>query len=163
MQTTTSRTRKPERRISVIAREGETLLLEIADGKAPQPTYYFCTPMPSDWGAAFRVEKQDAVGTAETYDVLIDPKASICSCPGFLFHSRDCRHIAGLKALAVRGSLPGIPRKFGLVEVGGKFRPGRDDEPRSQPFYRSAGDYACNDPVGWERHCLDIEGGDHAA
>jgi hypothetical protein len=172
MNATTSRTRKPERRIGVVAREGEFFLIELQDGK--KLDYYISRKIASDWGQAFQLEKQDAVGLAEVYHVLLAGRESTCTCRGFCFHQRPCKHITGLQALASTCKLPGY-KSPSLQEVSAPFRPGRTDEPSprfvdgledifapSSPW-RSAGDYAANDPTGWEQHCLDISDGDHAA
>jgi len=84
----------------VVTREGDTLLLEIYDGRRPDSAFYFATPLSSDWGTAFTLEKQDAQGTAERYDVLLDDQQSSCTCKGFCYHQKPCKHILGLRALA---------------------------------------------------------------
>lgn len=159
-QTTTTRTAK-QRTLTVVAREGDTLLLEICDGRKPEPTYYFVSPMASDWGTAFKVERQGEHDTDESYDVLLDGRMSSCTCPGFLFHAKDCKHVAALKVLQQRGKLPGTKpaRRCGLVEVTGPFRPGRDDEPagyRENIFHdtRSCG---CRTSDEHEALCLQPE------
>ncbi|MBL8798735.1 MAG: SWIM zinc finger family protein [Planctomycetia bacterium] len=123
-----NRKQVPARSISVVHREADTLLLEIFDGRKAEPTYYFATPIPSDWGTAFKVERQGEHDTDESYDVLLDGHNSSCTCKGFTYHARDCKHVAGLKALAQRGLLPGT-MPASLREVDGPFIPGRSDEP----------------------------------
>lgn len=128
MTTTTTKPAHKQRLLSIVAREGDTLLLEISDGRKPEPTYYFATPIPSDWGQAFKVERQGAADTDEAYDVMLDGRLSSCTCPGFLYHLKDCKHVAALKVLQQRGKLPGTA-PASLREATGPFRPGRDDEP----------------------------------
>jgi len=108
MNATKSRNRKqvPARSIGLVARDGEFNLLEIFDGKRPDPDYYFAKAIPSDWGTAFQLEKQDAVGLAEVYKVCLAGRDSVCDCKGFCFHQKPCKHILGLQALVAAGRLP---------------------------------------------------------
>lgn len=119
-----------------------------------------------------RLTKSDG----QVYDT--DLIHSSCDCADGTFRSErpnGCKHQAALRALLPVAGIPLPKPVYGpvahprLQELGRDFRPGRDDEPRRpgrQPAsqsYRSAGDYAANDPEGWERHCLDLTGPDEAA
>jgi hypothetical protein len=72
-------------------------------------TDYYLTPLPSDFGRAFRLEKFSTQGV-ETYHVLLNGGHSTCECKGFLKHGmckdgRGCKHIASLTALKERGKV----------------------------------------------------------
>lgn len=114
MHVTRPRTRKqvPPRSISVAARVNDTLLLQIFDGRSAEPTFYFCSPIPSDWGRAFRLERQGEQDTDEVYDVLLDDRKSTCTCKGFQFYDRPCKHVLGLLALAAREQLPEAQHQY---------------------------------------------------
>jgi len=126
----------PRRSIGVVAREGEFSLLELFDGKKPAPDYYFAKPIPSDWGTAFQLEKQDAVGLAEVYNVCLAGHDSTCDCKGFCYYQQPCKHILGLQALGATGQLPIPASARSLVELGCEFRPGYHDEPIEDIFTR---------------------------
>jgi hypothetical protein len=72
-------------------------------------TDYYLTPLPSDFGRAFQLEKFTTQGE-ENYHVLLNGEHSTCECKGFLKHGlckdgRGCKHIASLNALKERGKL----------------------------------------------------------
>jgi hypothetical protein len=64
---------------------------------------YHVTPIPSDFGAAFRVEKVSDPDLP-TYDVCLDGNGGHCGCKGFC-HRGTCRHVDGLHALRAAGQL----------------------------------------------------------
>jgi hypothetical protein len=104
---TTSRRRKqPERRIRLLKpiREGFGAVQIFIDG---EPHNYLLLPLASDFGAAFRLVKQELVPQAEgfyelqdtaRYNVCLDGERSSCECPGFLRWGK-CKHVSGLAAL----------------------------------------------------------------
>jgi hypothetical protein len=115
----------PRRSIGVVATHGEWFLLEIHDGR--KTDFYMAKKIPSDFGQAYVLEKQDEHGTVETYHLCLDGRQSTCDCPGHCF-TGHCKHWEGMQVLAAYGKLPGY-RSPSLREVTGPFKPGRDDEP----------------------------------
>jgi len=120
----------------VVTREGNHFLLEVQ-----QPTgtdYYIVTPIPADYGTAFRVAKQHPTEDRDlaVYHVNIgdmhDPAAvdASCECPGFCYRGK-CRHILGIRTLIDSGKLPWPRSRSCLAEA--PFIPGRSDEPRFAP------------------------------
>jgi hypothetical protein len=102
--------RKPERKIRLVrpVTDGVGALLITIDG---EPHTYLLSPVPSDFGAAFLLTKQEQVpvdpGIFETrdvakYHVLLDDERSQCECKGFARWNR-CKHVEGLQALQKRG------------------------------------------------------------
>jgi hypothetical protein len=73
----------------------------------PDAADYYLTPVPSDWGVAYRLDK---MGDEEArYHVLLDPLAegglfASCECKGHLRWGY-CRHVHGLLLLRERGEL----------------------------------------------------------
>jgi len=102
MSTTTTRRAKKQRTIGLVAREREWFLLEVFDSR--KTDFYLAKPIPSDWGQAFLLEKQDDAGTAETYRVCLDGQHSTCDCKGHSYHGH-CKHWQGLLALREAGKL----------------------------------------------------------
>jgi hypothetical protein len=76
----------------------EGKLLRIVNGDTL--TYYRVTPLPSQFGTAFRLQK--VVTGNETYDVLLDGRESSCTCKGNTYRGR-CKHVDGLTILRQRG------------------------------------------------------------
>ncbi len=72
-------------------------------------TGYDLTPVPSDWGLAYRLRRHGVTGEGlanGVYDVLVeDTGEAHCDCPG---HTRwgHCKHVAALRTLAAEGLLP---------------------------------------------------------
>jgi hypothetical protein len=107
--TTKPRRKQPERRIR--------LLKPIRDGFgavqifiAGEPHNYLIFPLVADFGAAFRLVKQELVPQTEgfyelqdtaRYNVCLDGERSSCECPGFLRWGK-CKHVSGLAALRQR-------------------------------------------------------------
>jgi hypothetical protein len=89
--------------------------------------HYWLTPLPSDFGRAFRLTKFLHQG-GEQYDVLLDGDQSTCECLGHLRWQTPCKHISALLQLDLAGRLPTPPK----------------------PAYRSTADFAANDPEGYE-------------
>jgi hypothetical protein len=94
---------KPPRSVGLVIRpEGYASgVLRIRVGESE--TDYVITPMRSDFGRAFRLEK---VGTdaGETYHVCLDGAKTTCDCKGFARWSH-CKHADGLTALVAAGRL----------------------------------------------------------
>ncbi len=110
MQTTTAtptRQRKPRvkpaRAIGVAVRPSEVnpfFVVRVTEGK--KLDHYAVTPIPSDWGTAYAVEKLGA--EQEPYHVNLAGADSVCDCKGFTRHGH-CRHVEGLAALTKAGRL----------------------------------------------------------
>jgi hypothetical protein len=64
---------------------------------------YHVTPIPSDFGTAFPVEKVSNP-VLRTYATCLEGNGGHCSCKGFC-HRGTCRHIDGLHALKAAGQL----------------------------------------------------------
>jgi hypothetical protein len=138
-----TRTRKPvSRTVRVLEQpthdtDGWGALQITVNGK---PANYLVRFIPCEFGAGvlgLELEKLDDELTtaAEKYHVALDPFAGVhqCECLGFLRHHR-CKHTAGLAKLVELGAL----------------------KPPAATTHRSAGDYAANDPCGWEDHSADV-------
>ena len=96
--------RKPERGIRLEVRpEGDCPgIVRITVGN--QYADYFLTPMPSDFGRAFKVEKIGLQVNDPPYHVNIDADKRTCECKGFLRHGH-CKHADGIAALIAAGRL----------------------------------------------------------
>src|SRR5262249_25655201 len=92
---------KPARsiRLCLTPFEGTPGVVRITVGN--QPTDYFLTELPADFGRGFRVEK---VGTDDRYAVNLDGERHCCDCKGFARWQR-CKHADGLAALLTAGRL----------------------------------------------------------
>lgn len=102
---------KPERRIRILhpISDKSAGVIEITIGK--DENVYAVRPMPSDFGAAFRLIKGELVEVpeeetlrlraAEQYDVCLNGPQSTCECKGFLYHGH-CKHVDGLTTLRQR-------------------------------------------------------------
>src|SRR5260370_18560379 len=69
------------------------------DGKA---SYYWISPLASDFGRAFRFEKPEIDGGA--YDMLLHQGGDSCTCKGHTYHGY-CKHVDCCKALIAAGKL----------------------------------------------------------
>ena len=111
--TTTTKTRsrrKPERRIRLIKPVQDGMgAIQITIGG--EPHNYLIYPLRSDFGAAFRLIKQELVPQEEgfyeledtaRYNVCLDGERSSCECIGFSKHGH-CKHVSGLAVLRQRG------------------------------------------------------------
>jgi hypothetical protein len=67
-----------------------------------QPSYYWITPIPSDFGRAFRFEKP--APETDVYDVLLDPPGDSCTCKGHTYGGY-CKHADCVRALLAAGKL----------------------------------------------------------
>ncbi len=67
---------------------------------------YTLTPLPSDFGTAYRLGKATADGCSEEYDVLLAGRESSCTCKGNTFRGH-CKHVEALQALIQSGKLAG--------------------------------------------------------
>jgi hypothetical protein len=66
---------------------------------------YGLTPLPSDFGVAFRIDKADrGDGQTEEYDVLLHGRESSCTCKGHTYHGH-CKHVESLTRLQRLGKL----------------------------------------------------------
>jgi hypothetical protein len=101
--------RKPERRIRLLKpiKDGIGALQIVIDA---EPHNYLILPLSSDFGAAFRLIKQELLpvdpGVWELhdtarYDVCLNGPQSSCECKGFL-HRGQCKHVDGLTTLRQR-------------------------------------------------------------
>ena len=101
--------RKPERRIRLLKPilDGMGAVQIFIDGEAHN---YLILPIPSDFGAAFRLIKQELLpvepGVWELedtacYNVNLNGPQSTCECLGFLQHGH-CKHVEGLTVLRQR-------------------------------------------------------------
>src|SRR4051812_30288856 len=104
MANTTHKPRpKPARTVELILRpDAGPGAVAIAMGRTEAT--YLVTPIPSDFGRAFRLEKLVHFGEASTYDVLLDGERSTCECRGFMHH-RHCKHVDTLCELVAAGRL----------------------------------------------------------
>jgi hypothetical protein len=95
---------KPERRIRLEVRPeaGGLGIVRIWVGR--EYADYFLTPMPADFGRAFKVEKVGLHANDPPYHVNIDGDQRSCECQGFLHHGH-CKHVDGLAALLTAGRL----------------------------------------------------------
>jgi hypothetical protein len=103
--------------------------VRITVGKAVSS--YFVEPLPSDFGAGFRLVKFDCdrkPGEPDSYEVLISDRKthSVCPCRGFEKHGWhldaggnlvSCKHLDSLLALVADGRLslpakPALPASF---------------------------------------------------
>jgi hypothetical protein len=97
---------KPQRFVRVEHREGTGLLLALTI-KTPRTltcALYIVTPLASDFGTAYEVEKED--GT--TYHVNLDGQQHTCSCRGHTSHGH-CKHAEALQALIAAGKIEARP------------------------------------------------------
>ena len=96
---------RPERRIRLEVPPGENGglgIVRITVGTRRDD--YFLTPMPADFGRAFKVEKVGLTVNDPPYHVNIDGDQRSCECKGFLRHGH-CKHADGLAALIAAGRL----------------------------------------------------------
>jgi hypothetical protein len=97
----TKRTRaQPQRFIGLILAPfgGNPGVVRITVGK--EVNDYLLQSLPSDFGRAFRLTKQEEDG--ESYDVMLSGEHSSCECKGWLRWKR-CKHRDSLQALRQRG------------------------------------------------------------
>jgi len=78
--------------------------MELTVGK--QSATYAVTPLASDFGRAFRLEKGTEGGTGQTYhtNLDLDTGRHSCECNGFLHHGHG-KHADGPAALIAAGRL----------------------------------------------------------
>ncbi len=95
---------KPQRGIRLEVRpEGDGLgIVRITVGKRHDD--YLLTPIPSDFGRGFTVEKVGLTVNDPPYHVNVDGDKRSCECKGFLHHGH-CEHADGLAALIAAGRL----------------------------------------------------------
>jgi hypothetical protein len=95
---------KPARTVHLLTPPSDVsgfTVIVIAVGPAEDTNHV--TPITSDFGAAYRVEK---VSDPElpTYEVCLEGKGGHCGCKGF-FRWGSCRHVEALHALRAAGKL----------------------------------------------------------
>jgi hypothetical protein len=105
-----TKTRKPRQVVRTITLklnpfEGNpgVVRIKVVDGKRTTEHDYLLTPLASDFGTAFRLEKTGEPD-GETYHVNLDGEKSSCECKGHMRHGR-CKHVDGLTALVRAGKL----------------------------------------------------------
>jgi hypothetical protein len=85
-----------------------------------KPAHYWVTPLASDWGLAYRLEKAGEEvkdGEEDTYDVLLENEQDgSCTCPAGVYHG-FCKHQDALRALLAEGKLPLPPVPHAPVEA----------------------------------------------
>jgi hypothetical protein len=83
---------------------GITLVRITQDGESQS---YWVKPLRSDFGLAYRLEKDGAEPGAEdtSYDALLEIEGDTCTCPGHTYGGY-CKHVDCLRALHTRGLLP---------------------------------------------------------
>ena len=99
-----SKSVKPTRTIRLAVPPGPgcpNFVVVISVGK--RSTDYHVSPIASDFGRAFRVEKV-FTPDPEVYHVCLNGKDSHCDCKGFTFAGR-CKHVDGLATLAQAGRI----------------------------------------------------------
>ena len=93
-----------------------TLIRITVDGEA---AHYWISPLASDWGLAWTVERADEEvkdGAEDTYSVLLENEQdSSCTCKGHTYHGY-CKHVEACRALLAEGKLPLPPVPHGPVE-----------------------------------------------
>src|SRR5262245_54971811 len=95
---------KPARLLKRLDARGQGGVAVLPGSRGDEDCYWI-DAVPSDWGAAYRVQK---FGTGETYSVCLDGEGGTCGCKGYE-HTGHCRHITGLLQLQAEGAL-GLPR-----------------------------------------------------
>ena len=93
--------RRPTRTVELILRPdaGGPGAVSIAMGKREDT--YTITPILSDYGRAYLVEK---IADGTTYAVNIDGRMSACECMGYLRHGH-CKHVDTLRELHAAGTI----------------------------------------------------------
>ena len=113
MTATTARStaRKSARFARVLGRlDNGELMVEVEDRRPTTSkfSHYYISPIPADYGKAFRFEKFAAEG-GEVYAVNLgdEREPASCECLGHLRfgHKTVCRHIASARALVGAGKL----------------------------------------------------------
>jgi hypothetical protein len=92
---------KPARSVRWLRRNGDgSGIVTLTVGKLTND--YYVTPLASDYGTAFLLEKFTSQG-GEGYHVNLDRERGrhSCECKGFLRHGH-CKHVEGLLALLAR-------------------------------------------------------------
>ena len=107
--TTTTSARKPRQRrkhersvkVLVEATAGNPMLfVRITQGG--KPSYYWVSPLASDFGKGFRFEKP--APDVDVYDVLLEQGGDSCTCKGHTYGGY-CKHVDCCRALLGAGKL----------------------------------------------------------
>jgi hypothetical protein len=102
---------KPARFVRVLSTfSNGQILVEIEDRypRSFKLTHYYITPLPADYGRAFRFSKFACEGGEEYFVNIGDSSApASCDCLGHLKHGHKttCRHVACARALIAEGDL----------------------------------------------------------
>ena len=107
--TTTTSARKPRQRrkhertvkVLVAPAAGNPMMFVrlTVDGK---PSYYWVSPLASDFGKGFRFEKP--APDTDVYDVLLEQGGDSCTCKGHTYGG-FCKHVDCCRALIGAGQL----------------------------------------------------------
>lgn len=100
--------REPKTRSATISLAG---VLTLTEAGRPE-TSFWLTPVRSDWGRAYRLDKFRAEG-GETYRVCLSPEDGrhSCTCPGHSYRGK-CRHVSALLAIVAAGRMPDFAGKL---------------------------------------------------
>src|SRR3954469_22968900 len=87
------RQRRPHERsvkvlITPLPEQPLTLIRVTQDG---EQAHYWVSPLASDWGLAYRLEKPGTEGD-DVYDVLLEEDGASCTCPGHTYGG-FCKHV----------------------------------------------------------------------
>ncbi len=97
-------------KVIIAPSEGQPLAL-VRITQDGEPAHYWLGALPSDFGRAYRLERQGLEGES-VYDVLLGDgidSFDICTCPGHTYGGY-CKHVDCCRALLAAGKLPDDPR-----------------------------------------------------
>lgn len=88
--------------VRVTGRENSTTYIRIKTDYSTSE--YAVTPIPSDFGDAFRVAKIEGDEEIISYDVALSDEGHLCDCIGWSKNG-TCRHVECLAVLRQRGKI----------------------------------------------------------